>query len=141
MTDTLDHSYLRAGKCEDDAVKWAEYFCELHPQNDEGTMIGWFANAIELSHDYRTKSAPSPSSELVEAAREALCKAGPSAYLYQANWDWLNETFDLDGSGDEDAKLSESQNRALETAYLSDENIAHIIKALRLALSAQRGGE
>lgn len=64
---------------------------------------------------------------------ETLRKAGPSADLYQANWDWLNETFDLDGSGDDDAKLSESQNKALEAAYLSDDNIAHIDQAIRKA--------
>lgn len=30
-----------------DAQKWAKAFCERNPDADEGTMIGWFANAIE----------------------------------------------------------------------------------------------
>ncbi len=40
----------------DDAAKWAEAFCQTFPDAgiDEGTMIAWFANAIEHSHDIRT---------------------------------------------------------------------------------------
>lgn len=30
-----------------DARVWAKEFCHLNPALDEGTMIGWFANAIE----------------------------------------------------------------------------------------------
>ena len=30
-----------------DVSKWAASFCERFPDNDEGTMLGWFANAIE----------------------------------------------------------------------------------------------
>ena len=37
----------------DDARKWADAFCEIHPGNDHETMVGWFANAIEHSTDYR----------------------------------------------------------------------------------------
>ncbi len=37
----------------DDASKWAEQFCKRFPGNDKGTMIGWFANAIEHSTDVR----------------------------------------------------------------------------------------
>lgn len=39
----------------DDAAKWAEAFCRTFPDCgvDKGTMIGWFANAIEISHDLR----------------------------------------------------------------------------------------
>lgn len=46
----------------DDATKWAAAFCQ-HAERighviDEGWMIGWFANAIECSHDLRTRSTP-----------------------------------------------------------------------------------
>jgi hypothetical protein len=36
-----------------DASKWAKAFCETFPNCgvDEGTMIGWFANAIMVMHD------------------------------------------------------------------------------------------
>lgn len=37
----------------DDAAKWAAAFRELHPELDEGELIGWFANAIESSSDLR----------------------------------------------------------------------------------------
>lgn|GEM_PF-5715450 len=39
----------------DDAAVWAKEFCERNPSIDEGTMIAWFANAIECSHDLRIK--------------------------------------------------------------------------------------
>lgn len=37
----------------DDAHKWAQAFCQQFPAIDAGTMIGWFANAIEHSGDVR----------------------------------------------------------------------------------------
>jgi hypothetical protein len=46
----------------DDASKWAAAFCQYaktfnHSDIDEGWMIGWFANAIEHSHDVRGRRA------------------------------------------------------------------------------------
>jgi hypothetical protein len=42
----------------DDAAKWAAAFCTIAKRQghdlDEGWVIGWFANAIEHSHDVRT---------------------------------------------------------------------------------------
>lgn len=40
----------------DDAQKWTEAFFQYNPDAnvEYDTMIGWFANAIERSHDYRT---------------------------------------------------------------------------------------
>lgn len=43
--------------CRDDASKWTDAFMQHMAKNgppDWGTMIGWFANAIEHSHDVRT---------------------------------------------------------------------------------------
>ena len=41
----------------DDASQWAAAFCQIAKKLghdiDEGWMIGWFANAIERSHDVR----------------------------------------------------------------------------------------
>jgi hypothetical protein len=37
----------------DDAQKWADAFCEINPDADRETMVGWFANAIENSSDVR----------------------------------------------------------------------------------------
>jgi len=34
-----------------DARDWAKAFCERFPQMDEGTMIGWFANALMRGFD------------------------------------------------------------------------------------------
>ena len=45
--------------CRDDGFKWAEAFCQ-HAKKlgiegiDHDWMVGWFANAIEHSHDVRT---------------------------------------------------------------------------------------
>ena len=49
--------------CRDDASKWAEQFNLVavrlgYPEMDEGWLIGWFANAIEHSHDLRTGVGP-----------------------------------------------------------------------------------
>ncbi len=40
----------------DDGQKWAEAFLQHNPDCGVAgdVMIGWFANAIERSHDYRT---------------------------------------------------------------------------------------
>ncbi len=40
----------------DDATKWAAAFCQLNPdvKVDEHVLMGWFANAIEHSTDFRT---------------------------------------------------------------------------------------
>ncbi len=47
---------LRPGDWGDDAAKWAEAFCNTFPGvMDEGTMLGWFANAIEIAHDKRVR--------------------------------------------------------------------------------------
>jgi len=47
-------SELKMSELADDGAKWAAAFCERHPEIDEGTMIGWFCNAIEVAHDTRT---------------------------------------------------------------------------------------
>jgi hypothetical protein len=48
--------------CRDDATKWAAAFCQHAKKRgqdiDEEWMVGWFANAIEHSHDVRTGSGP-----------------------------------------------------------------------------------
>ena len=47
--------------CRDDASKWAKAFCQIFPDTgvDEDTMMGWFANAIEISHDVRMAKSDS----------------------------------------------------------------------------------
>lgn len=51
---------LRA--CRDDARKWASAFCQHAKKQghdiDHDWMVGWFANAIEHSHDVRTGGGP-----------------------------------------------------------------------------------
>lgn len=39
-----------------DAQAWAKFFCAQHPNCglDEGTMIGWFSNAMMAMHDHLT---------------------------------------------------------------------------------------
>jgi hypothetical protein len=34
-----------------DARDWAQAFCKIHPEADEGDMIGWFANALMRGYD------------------------------------------------------------------------------------------
>ena len=62
-TKTEDYTsvpeHLLAGKLGDNGAKWAAAFCQRFPDCgvDEGTMLGWFANAIEVSNDVRARSA------------------------------------------------------------------------------------
>ena len=42
-----------------DAVAWAKFFCESNPGvMDEGSMIGWFSNAMMAMHDHLTGQGP-----------------------------------------------------------------------------------
>ena len=34
-----------------DAQDWAKEFCRINPTMDEGTMVGWFANALMRGFD------------------------------------------------------------------------------------------
>ena len=62
MGETLEE--LQPSDWGDDAAKWAEAFCKTFPDKmDEGTMLGWFANAIEIACDKRVQAA-------VQAERE-----------------------------------------------------------------------
>jgi len=44
--------------CGDSGDKWATAFCQYNPdiEVDQHVLMGWFANAIEHSHDIRTCS-------------------------------------------------------------------------------------
>lgn len=53
-TAMASHELIHA--CGDDAQKWAKAFMQAqakHGPFDEGTVLGWFANAIEHSGDVR----------------------------------------------------------------------------------------
>lgn len=59
VTGAADPELLEA--LGDNAERWAAAFCSVAKQHgyviDEWWMIGWFANAIEHSHEVRTKLA------------------------------------------------------------------------------------
>lgn len=64
--------------CGDDAAAWAAEFCRVakklgHGNIDEGWMIGWFANAIENSHDIRL-------ARQAEAEDRRRCPIGHGGY-------------------------------------------------------------
>jgi len=71
-----------------DAAVWAAEFVKLHPGADEGSMIGWFANAIMAGYDTaQSKAARSATGrtfhtdtlrEVVKGA-EAMAATGASA--------------------------------------------------------------
>lgn len=52
-----------------DAQVWAKEFCKCNTSSDEGTMLGWFANAIMAGYDYAKQEAK------LEAKLEANCTA------------------------------------------------------------------
>lgn len=56
----MNYNYLLSTT---DARKWAEAFCQLCPDMDEGTMIAWFANAIETGKAHSTAEGEDSSGE------------------------------------------------------------------------------
>ena len=40
-------------RVEEKAAVWAEEFAKVHPEIDQGLMIGWFANAIETARGFQ----------------------------------------------------------------------------------------
>lgn len=54
MTEPVDQERLYATT---DAVVWAEEFAKVHPEIDQGLMIGWFANAMETAKNHYVRSA------------------------------------------------------------------------------------
>lgn len=55
-TDTTRTTRLYASA---DAQVWAEEFVKMNPHMDEGTMIGWFANAMQTAIDLTTRKLDS----------------------------------------------------------------------------------
>ena len=68
MSNTKTGQGNRLIECIDAAV-WAEEFCKRFPDTgaDEGTMIGWFANAMmnRRDHDMRRLDTFDPATERV----------------------------------------------------------------------------
>lgn len=56
MTTDETPSYDMSIHMNPDATAWARFFCESNPGCglDEGTMVGWFANAMMAMHDHVT---------------------------------------------------------------------------------------
>lgn len=63
------------------AQVWANEFCKMYPENDEETMVGWFANAIMAGHDWgRSMLLNNPDYRYVHIA--ALPKCSTCGHLY-----------------------------------------------------------
>jgi len=74
----------------DDAQKWAAAFCQTaeklgHHGIDEGWMIGWFANAIELSTAVRAARTPAPEGEVVGTAGVMPGTSGFTTAVFRAS--------------------------------------------------------
>ena len=46
-----------------DAKVWADEFCKRNTAADHGTMLGWFANAIEFAKDHQREALLKPVKE------------------------------------------------------------------------------
>jgi hypothetical protein len=61
--------HVRGSYCLDDGAKWAAEFkrvvLDRNIKVDEGLMLGWFCNAIEIAHDHRME----PKDTLTMATR------------------------------------------------------------------------
>ena len=97
MTDyTKIPEHLLPSKLGTDASKWAAAFCQRFPDKspDEGTMIGWFANAIEQARDTFSegdgpplivKMKPVPPPDLSQDELDRLSRRLKAGALLQAN--------------------------------------------------------
>jgi hypothetical protein len=83
MSEKIDYTKMDGGQMlaalGDDGHKWAEAFCQ-HAKKigygdiDHAWMTGWFANAIESSHDLRqrrTLRRPAAAEESKDRAQSA----------------------------------------------------------------------
>lgn len=52
---TLNPNHSEFDQRSSDAAVWAKAFCDYFPGHDEGTMIGWFANAMVAAMDHSKK--------------------------------------------------------------------------------------
>ena len=55
-----------------DAQVWAKEFCKRNTASDEGTMIGWFANAIMAGYDHAKREANGNAQQQVQAVRTRI---------------------------------------------------------------------
>jgi len=102
-----------------DARDWAKAFCERFPQNDEGTMIGWFANALMRGYDEPHHGAKAPDlGPLMSSEHMARCQAMP-------------------GGVTESEKAIIGDLRDMEA--LQEQNIEIVKQALGRAASAEKG--
>jgi len=79
---TMDDNFAQSF----DAKDWAKAFCERFPQNDEGTMIGWFANAIMRGFDEAHRPTPSgDATPWIQAVGQIHATACPSKVVQPDN--------------------------------------------------------
>lgn len=130
-----------------DAQIWAEQFCKIFPNSglDEGTMIGWFANAMMAKAD----AMPSPAEQMIRAllgrietaeaqAREAVMQS--LAHLGQAEEAWAAQKA-------AEAQIAEARregwNAAIEAAAIElESNWGHkctpeMLDAIRALIDAE----
>lgn len=83
-----------------DAVKWAAAFKATFPDNelaqDEGLMVGWFANAMMAMHDHmeanhRTQSTAALQAENEKLRAEVERLREENAQLKGAHWFYLGD--------------------------------------------------
>ena len=49
-----------------DAREWAQEFCRLNTATSEGTMIGWFSNALMAGYDHAMRRRQAEIEELTK---------------------------------------------------------------------------
>jgi hypothetical protein len=96
--------HVRGSYCLDDGAKWAAEFkrvvLDRNIKVDEGLMLGWFCNAIEIAHDHRTDepNGVSPASEEVEEEVDDFEKTWDLGFAagvaHQKGWEKLSQPTD-----------------------------------------------
>jgi hypothetical protein len=90
-----DHEIIEY--CRGDAARWAECFHRTFPNCpvDQGTMLGWFANAMMAAVDALPRT---PQQEEVERLQEALTPSLGTKAAYMGEFQFGFPDWDEDGN-------------------------------------------
>lgn len=66
MTEELKPSYDMSIHTNPDAMAWAKFYKETHPDCDLDEMLGWFANAMMAMHDHLKKKFSPTRDEVIQ---------------------------------------------------------------------------
>ncbi len=119
-----------------DAAKWTEEFLVLFPEgtNDWGTLVGWFANAIEVGRDAGHSSREVGAVEVISLPLAAMRKSATELLE-----EWEPRHCDSDGvSGCHRCRIVAQSRRTIRIVEaLGEDNIRGVYQDVQLGLLSE----